>query len=130
MDNKNISEEQKKQWSHWFEIPVEDFERAKTFYETVFSTEIHTVDFGGFMMGIFPHGESGAALCKGPDYTPGALGVVVYMDASPDLSVAEAKIEAAGGKILQSKKQISDEHGFMALFHDTEGNRLALHSMS
>ena len=129
MDQENIPEEQKKKWSHWFEIPVVDMERAQKFYESVFDIQIHVMDLGGFVMGIFPHGESGAALVKGEHYTPSADGVVVYIDASPDLSVAEAKIEAAGGKILQSKKQISDEHGFMALFHDTEGNRLALHSM-
>ena len=130
MNQNNITDEQKKLWSSWFEIPVEDMDRAQKFYETVFDTQIHVMDMGGFSMGIFPHVNSGAALCKGEGYTPAPDGVVVYMDASPDLAVAEAKIEAAGGKVIRGKKQISDEHGYMALFHDTEGNRLALHSMN
>jgi len=130
MNQKNIPEEQKKMWSSWFEIPVEDMDRAQKFYETVFDMQIHVMDLGGFKMGIFPHGKSGGSLVQGEHYKPSTDGVVLYMDASPDLAVAEAKIEGAGGTIIQSKKQISDEHGFMALFHDTEGNRLALHSMS
>jgi hypothetical protein len=38
------------------------------------------------------------------------------------------RIESAGGKIYQPKTKISDEHGFMGVFIDTEGNRVALHS--
>jgi len=119
-----------KSWSHWFEIPVTDFYRAKIFYEAVFDTEIHAKDFGGLKMGIFPHKETGAAICQGEWYKPGPDGVVVYMDANPDLSIALAKIEDAGGKVIMQKKQISPEHGFMALFRDSEGNHVALHSMS
>ena len=37
-------------------------------------------------------------------------------------------MEAAGGKVVESKTKISDEHGYMALIIDTEGNRVALHS--
>ena len=126
MDEKTGKE---KSWTQWFEIPVTDFDRAKKFYETVFDTSIRAMDFGGFKMGIFPHRQVGAAICQGQGYKPSADGLVVYMDASPDLSVAQGKIEKAGGKILQAKKQISPEHGFMALFLDSEGNRVALHSM-
>jgi predicted enzyme related to lactoylglutathione lyase len=35
---------------------------------------------------------------------------------------------AAGGTVYQPKTQISEEHGFMAVFIDSEGNRVALHS--
>lgn len=119
-----------KSWTHWFEIPATDFSRAKKFYETVFDIQIEAVDFGGFKMGIFPHKESGAAICEGKWYKPGADGVVVYMNAGPDLSVALGRIEQAGGKVIMPKKQISPQHGFMALFIDSEGNRVALHSMT
>jgi hypothetical protein len=119
----------KKSWSQWFEIPVRDMERAKRFYETVFDVAIEVHDLGPLRMGIFPHGDVGCALCAGDHYRPSADGVVVYLDAGPDLSVALSRIEAAGGKILQPKKQISPQYGFMALFLDCEGNRLALHSM-
>jgi len=39
------------------------------------------------------------------------------------------RIEKAGGKIIVPKTQISPEHGYMAVFIDTEGNRIALHSV-
>ncbi|MEO8146848.1 MAG: VOC family protein [Bacteroidia bacterium] len=116
-------------WSHWFEIPVSDFERAIKFYQTIFEIKLGVNDFGGFKMAVFPHREGGAALCFGPWYKPSADGVTVYMDASPDLIEVQNRIEAAGGKIIQPKKEISPEYGFMCLFIDSEGNRLALHSM-
>lgn len=127
----NESSAKDKHWTEWFEIPVTDMKRAQKFYETVFDTEINVMDFGpGFQMGIFPHTNTGCALACNPEfYKPSMDGVCVYMNANPDLQVAQDRIENAGGKILQPKKQISPEHGFMALFVDSEGNRLALHSM-
>ena len=119
-----------KVWTTWFEIPVDDFDRAKKFYETIFDTSIDAIDFGPFKMGIFPHKKVGCALCLGEGYKTGDSGPVVYMDANPDLKNVQDRIENAGGKLLMEKKQISPEHGFMALFLDSEGNRLALHSDS
>lgn len=116
-------------WTGWFEIAVADFERAKQFYEKIFDMEIETLDLGGFKMGIFPHTETvGAAICWGAWYQPSPHGTVVYLNANPDLLEVQNRIEAAGGKVIQPKKQISPEHGFMCLFEDSEGNRLALHS--
>ncbi|MDH3243641.1 MAG: VOC family protein [Saprospiraceae bacterium] len=115
-------------WSNWIEIPVEEFERAQSFYETIFDIEIQVMDLGALKMGIFPGRTVGCAICKGVHYAPGASGPVVYLDANPDLEVVQQRILSAGGKVLMAKKQISPEHGFMALFQDTEGNRLALHS--
>ena len=117
-------------WTQWFEIPVADMDRARRFYEAVFDTRIEVFDLGPLRMGMLPHKDVGGALCQGEHYRPSPDGVVVYLEAEPDLSVALARIEPAGGKILQPKKQISPQHGFMALFLDPEGNRLALHSMT
>jgi uncharacterized protein len=118
-----------KNWTHWFEIPVSNFERAKKFYENIFDTQIDDVEFGPIRMGIFPHKETGCALCYNEEfYQPGANGPIVYMDANPDLQTALDKIETVGGKILVPKKQISPEYGYMAVFIDSEGNRMALHS--
>ena len=41
----------------WFEIPVTNIERAKTFYDKVFGVEIQIQDFGGTLMGWFPFAE-------------------------------------------------------------------------
>lgn len=118
----------KKTWTGWFEIPATDFDRAQKFYETIFDIEIHAMDLGALKMGVFPHGDVGCAICQGEWYKPASEGTVVYMNANPDLSVALGKVEGAGGKIIQAKKQISPDHGFMALIEDSEGNRMALHS--
>lgn len=115
----------------WFEIPVNDMSRAKQFYETVFKIEIKEVDFCGLKMGWFPNVEnpSGATgtLIKQDTYIPSQEGTLVYF-MSTDVENEISRVEGAGGKIYQPKTKISDEHGFMAVFIDTEGNRIALHS--
>jgi predicted enzyme related to lactoylglutathione lyase len=128
MQKEEPEEVKSKAWTTWFEIPAANFDRAKEFYESIFRTSIQAIDFGSFRMGIFPHKNVGCAICFGEGYRPSDAGTVVYMNANPDLQIVQDRIEAAGGKIIQSKKQISPEHGFMALFLDSEGNRLALHS--
>lgn len=111
----------------WFEIPVTDLNRAIEFYSHIFSySEMPQIDLGGFKMAFFPS-EAGA-LCMGEFYKPSNDGVVLYFSANPDLNVVLSKVEAAGGKIIMPKKQISEQYGYMALFTDSEGNRLALHS--
>jgi len=116
----------------WFEIPVVDMDRAKEFYDTVFNIEVTVQDFGGVLMGWFPYaeGQSGAAgsLIKNDAYQPSdSKGVLIYFS-SVDTDSELNKIEAAGGKVIQLKTQISPDVGYMALFIDSEGNRMALHS--
>ncbi len=117
----------------WFEIPVLDMDRAKTFYDAVFKIKIQVQDFGGTLMGWFPwaEGKTGAAgsLILQPDwYKPSNTdGVLVYFN-SIDVQNELNRIEKSGGKILKQKTQISPEVGYMGLFLDTEGNRVALHS--
>lgn len=116
----------------WFEIPVIDMDRAKKFYETVFNIEIQVQDFAGTLMGFFPYDEKGAgatgSLIKHEAYQPSEKqGVLIYFS-SKDVAEELSRIETSGGKVLQSKTQISEDVGFMGLFIDSEGNRIALHS--
>ncbi|WP_053992334.1 VOC family protein [Mangrovimonas sp. TPBH4] len=115
----------------WFEIPVSDMARAKAFYETVFQVEISLHDFGGLLMGWFPdRGEVPGAqgtLIKQDSYIPSQEGTLIYF-ISENVQNELDRIEAAGGQIYQPKTQISPEHGYMAAFIDSEGNRIALHS--
>lgn len=115
----------------WFEIPVNDMARAKTFYEAVFSVEIKEVDLGGLKMGWFPdnNGAYGATgtLIKQESYIPSQEGTLVYF-MSEDVQNELDRIETAGGQIYQAKTRISEEHGYMGVFIDSEGNRIALHS--
>ncbi|GGD97379.1 VOC family protein [Planktosalinus lacus] len=116
----------------WFEIPVNDMLRAKTFYEKVFGVSIELHNFGGLEMGWFPHREgetlATGTLIKQESYVPSAEGTLIYF-ASKDVQIELDRVEKAGGKIYQQKTQISPEHGFMGVFNDTEGNRVALHSL-
>ncbi|MCB0382323.1 MAG: VOC family protein [Psychroserpens sp.] len=115
----------------WFEIPVNDMNRAKAFYESVFKVNIEIHDFGGMLMGWFPFSETkpGAAgtLIQQESYVPSLEGTLVYFN-SMDVNNELNRVEAAGGKLYQPKTQISPEHGFMGVFIDSEGNRVALHS--
>ena len=115
----------------WFEVPVNDMDRAKKFYETVFNVNITIQDFGGILMGWFPDrgdvpGAQGT-LIKQESYVPSQEGTLVYF-ISDNVQNELDRVEAAGGTIYQPKTQISPEHGFMAAFIDCEGNRIALHS--
>lgn len=115
----------------WFEIPVNDMDRAKIFYESVFKVEISVQNFGGLLMGWFPDrgnvvGAQGT-LIKQDSYIPSQEGTLVYF-ISDDVQNELDRVEKAGGKIYQPKTQISPEHGYMGAFIDSEGNRVALHS--
>ena len=112
----------------WFEIPVSDFDRAHAFYEAFFDRTIKTQDMGGFKMGMINDTGVSGAICWGEAYTPSSDGSLIYFNANPDIETMLARVEPAGGKILRPKTEIAPNVGFMALFLDTEGNRLALYA--
>lgn len=121
----------KKNMVGWFEIPVSDMDRAKTFYEAVFQVKIDIQNFEEMLMGWFPfvEGKEGAAgtLIKQESYIPSQEGTLIYF-MSKDVQNELDRVEKAGGEIYQPKTQISPEYGYMGVFIDTEGNRIALHS--
>lgn len=114
---------------NWFEIPVNDLSRAKAFYEAVLDVEIAENEMGPNKMGWFPMemGRAGAAgtLIQGEAYTPSHDGSLVYFHVDRIDPILES-ISTAGGKTLVPRMGIG-EHGFIAHFEDTEGNRVALH---
>ncbi len=118
----------------WVEIPVSDMPRAIKFYETILDIKLQPVEFGGLQMAWFPFNEESAnlpgatgTLIKQESYIPSQEGTLVYLH-SNDVQQELDRVEAAGGKIYQPKTQISPEHGYMGVFIDSEGNRVALHS--
>ena len=119
----------------WFEIPATDLNRAQKFYETIFNIQMIPFDTPNFQMRMFPiedmmNGIGGAISKAEGFYKPSATdGPLVYLNANPDVQDVLDKIEAAGGKIVVPRTQISPEFGYMAVFVDTEGNRVALHSV-
>jgi uncharacterized protein len=119
----------------WFEIPAIDLNRAQKFYEAILDIQMIPLDTANFEMRMFPiedmmNGIGGAIMKAEGFYKPSATdGALVYLNANPDVQIVVDKIEAAGGKIVVPKTQISPEYGYMAVFTDTEGNRVALHSI-
>jgi len=119
---------------NWFEIPVSDFDRAKKFYETIFNYQMPENVMGparmGFFLYDFPAGKVGGAIVYNPEfYTPSDNGALIYLNCQPDLQIVLDKVEAAGGKTLMPKTIVAPDLGFWALIKDTEGNRIAFHSM-
>ena len=113
----------------WFEIYVEDLDRAAAFYTSVLGkelTDLPSPDEGAmkaFLMEENGAGSSGA-LIKHPMGKPGPGGTMVYFT-SDDVAAEVGRIEAAGGKVMMPKTSIG-EHGFIAMFEDTEGNHVGL----
>ena len=117
--------------ANWFEIPVKDLGRAVKFYEKVFDVKLSLDEMGATKMAMFPFSQDvpGAAgsLVKGESCEPSHSGAVVYFSVE-DIPETLLRINANGGKILAPKTDIG-QYGCIAQFEDTEGNRLALHSM-
>ena len=119
----------------WFEIPAKNYERAKKFYSEILKIEItdYHMPEKNMKYGIFPYDMEnhavGGAIIEMEGVNPSIEGSTVYLNAGDDLSVALSKIVDAGGEVIMPKTDI-DENGFIALFVDTEGNKVALHSMN
>ena len=118
---------------NWFEIPATDISRAKKFYEAVFAVKMDEwPDMNGMKMAGFPAdmqgGKVSGSLVQGPMHKPSMDGVVVYLNANPDMNEIIDRIAPAGGKVVMPRTQITPEIGYMAMFTDTEGNKVALHS--
>jgi predicted enzyme related to lactoylglutathione lyase len=118
----------------WFEIPALDINRAQKFYETIFEIRMMPLDLPNIQMRMFPIESPmhiGGALCFNKEfYKPTSTeGPLLYLNANPDVQLVLNRIEGEGGRIIVPKTEISPEYGFMAVFLDTEGNRVALHSI-
>lgn len=115
---------------HWFEISVNDMDRARKFYESALGLQLGLNRVESTLMAWFPTTEGGAgcsgALLKSEGRTPSHDGTMIYFSV-PDIEAVLAKVEANGGRTLTPKTDIG-EYGFYAYFEDSEGNRVGLHS--
>ncbi|MGB7488448.1 MAG: VOC family protein [Phormidesmis sp.] len=117
----------------WFEIYVQDMDRAKTFYESVFQVQLEKLEnpgmesgmeMWGFPMTMDAMGASGA-LVKMEGVKSGGSGTIPYIHCD-EVATESERVVTAGGQIQQPKMSI-DQYGFMALIVDTEGNLVGLH---
>ena len=119
----------------WFDIYVDDMERAQAFYEAVLDTTLAPMDdpndptaqMRAFGDDYSSHG-AGGALVKLEHAQPGPGGSMVYFSCA-DCAVEEARVAAAGGSVVRPKFSIGD-HGFVSIVTDTEGNMVGLHSIT
>lgn len=117
----------------WFEIPVEDMDRAVKFYNDLFGWSIEAKPFESDLMAMFPADftkdlpGAGGCLYKGPETKPGPGTIVYFTSPSGDCANEETKAKEMGA-LLEEKYEIPEGHGFMILVRDSEGNRIAIHS--
>ncbi len=113
----------------WFEIPALNLQRAVGFYQHIYGIEMETTEASGYSMALFPADNGiGGAIVVGEGSIPSETGTLVYLNGGKDLSLVLDKIEGAGGRVVLGKTLISEDAGYFALFIDTEGNKLAIHS--
>ncbi|MEX0646564.1 MAG: VOC family protein [Balneolaceae bacterium] len=124
---------------NWFEIYVQDMNRAKSFYEKVLDIKLEELQVpaepeseNSLQMMMFPFVESepnaSGALVKAAGVEPGGNGSVIYFTCE-DCNIEQSRVEDAGGKILKKKFSLGD-FGFCTICTDTEGNTFGLHSMN
>jgi predicted enzyme related to lactoylglutathione lyase len=113
----------------WCEIYVQDMDRAKQFYESVFEMKLQRlespdIDMWAFPMAMEAVGASGA-LVKMAGVESGGSSTIPYFHCD-EVAVELERVVTAGGKIHTPKESIG-QYGFMALVVDTEGNTIGLH---
>jgi uncharacterized protein len=120
----------------WFEIYVNDMQRAKTFYEKTLGAKLARLETPAsdvMEMWSFPaardsYGATGALVqMRGDGPAGGRAGTLVYFECD-DCAVEAGRVRDNGGTIMKEKFAIGP-HGFIALATDTEGNEFGLHSM-
>lgn len=129
VSSKKKKQETLKNYVSWFEIPAINFQQAVDFYNQIYGIEMEKNFDGNYAMAFFPAEKGiGGAIVAGPGSTPSDTGPLIYLNAGKDLNIILKRIEQAGGRIVMPKTMINEESGYFAIFIDSEGNKLALHS--
>jgi predicted enzyme related to lactoylglutathione lyase len=120
---------------NWFEISTTNLNIAQAFYEAVLGRMLRREVMGPSSLAVFPYdpasGGAGGALLADPSAPkPGSGGTLVYLDASPSLDAALARVAPAGGQVALPRQALPPGMGFFAHIIDLDGNRVGLHAMS
>lgn len=116
----------------WFDLPVQDLERAMRFYSAVLGAPVHKQEHAGMAFAVLHHEPNGISGCLIPDFKgnenkPSDHGPLIYLNCQGRLDESVASVVPNGGKVLQPRHPIGP-YGFRAIVLDSEGNRIALHS--
>lgn len=116
----------------WANIPVDDIERAKRFYSELLGVEMEDLpDYGG-AVAVPSGGEPGEVafnLLQGADFKPTPDGVRIVFNAGDEIDAMVARVEPAGGKVMQQPEQMGPI-GIFAQVMDSEGNMISLMATS
>jgi predicted enzyme related to lactoylglutathione lyase len=120
---------------NWFEIPVDEIDRATDFYEGIFDMEMTPMqEMMGMKMVSFPiemtNGKVSGGLVESDNHYPSDEGSIIYLNANPDIQAVLDRVEGFGGEVIMPRTEISPEIGFMAFFIDSEGNKVGLHAQN
>jgi predicted enzyme related to lactoylglutathione lyase len=117
----------------WFEIPVRELDRAQRFYEAVLERPMKRETLGSEQMALFAADAEGVQGCLNlgaEAIAPSAAGTRVYLDASPSIDAALARVARAGGRVVTPKVALPEGMGFFGHIADTEGNVVGLHALA
>lgn len=116
---------------NWFEIPVNDMPRAINFYQNMLGVELKQETMDGIDMAIFPYDDKHVSGClvKADFLQPGDRGSLVYLNVEGFMDQAIERATGKGSNLLFPKTSIG-ENGYIAHLSDSEGNKIALHSMA
>jgi hypothetical protein len=121
---------------NWFEIPVQNMDRAQRFYETLLAAPLRREAMGPEVtLAVLPYnpaqdGCGGALMAAGAQAQPSRTGTIVYLNAGDRLDPALERLAQAGGQILVPRVDLPDGMGSFVHFEDSEGNRVGLHAMA
>lgn len=116
-----------------FEIPVDDVERAKSFYGSVFDWDLNTMPVGGGEYTIATttpvddsmmpteRGAINGGLMQRSDHTPSPV-ITIEVD---DIEQSLKEVEAEGGSTVTPRTPIPGMGAF-GYFKDPEGNVMGL----
>lgn len=111
----------------WFEIPVKNMVKAKTFYEQVFQCTLSDMVMESVKLAIFPATDISGALIEKADYTAAEQGVVVYLNIPDSIEGVLERVEQQGGKTITTRTLIQENVGWSADFRDLDGNLIGLY---
>lgn len=113
----------------WVDIPVDNLERAMTFYSKVLNVQLEKAP--EMEMSVFPHDGPGVGGClyRSDEHKPSQAGPLAYLNVDGRIRSAVAAVTPNGGSVIEPVHSIGP-HGFRAVIIDSEGNRLALHSQT
>jgi len=113
-----------------FEIPATDISRAINFYQAILGVDIEKMEMPGMEIGILPYeGQMvTGVIMKGEGFKPSADGVTIYLNGGDNLQVILDRVQSNSGKVMLPKTPHADEVGYFAIFLDSEGNKIGLHS--